>query len=114
MTIDANADIYDPQFVSFLLDCRLHDLHANSTLDLPPETYYRGTKKINFCLGTDGVYSSVMRAGITSYEGGLKFSNHKALFVDINEGALFTSQGADPTSQKGRGLQGGNKDAVKK
>ena len=96
--IDANADISDPQYVTFLLDCGLHDLHANIALDLPPETYYRGTKKIDFCLGTVGVYSSVMRAGITSYEGGLKFSDHRALFVDINEEALFTSQGADPTS----------------
>ena len=43
--IDANADIHDPQFASFLLDCGLHDLYANSSLDLPPETYFRGTKK---------------------------------------------------------------------
>jgi hypothetical protein len=114
LMIDANADIYDPQFVTFLLDCSHHDLHTNNTLDLPPETYYRGTKKIDFYLGTEGVYSSVMRAGITSYEGGLKFSNHRALFVDTNEEALFTSQGADPTSRKGRGLRVKNKDAVKK
>jgi hypothetical protein len=71
LMIDANANIYDPQFITFLLDCGLHDLQANSTLDLPPETYFRGTKKIDFCLGTDGVYSSVMSAGITAYEGGL-------------------------------------------
>ena len=64
LMIDATADIYDPQFVTFLLDCGLHDLHANSTLDLPPEMYYRGTTKIDFCLGTDGVYSIVMRAGM--------------------------------------------------
>jgi hypothetical protein len=114
LMIDANADIYNPQFVTFLLDCGLHDLHANSTLDLPPETYYRGTKKIDFCLGTGGVLASVMRTGITSNEGGLKFSNHRALFVDTNEEALFTSQGADSTSQKGRGLQVKNKHAVKK
>ena len=36
LMIDANADISDPQFVTFLLDCSLHDLHANSALDLPP------------------------------------------------------------------------------
>jgi hypothetical protein len=66
--IDANADSSDPQFVTFLLDCELHDLHVNSALDLPPETYCRGTKKIDFCLGTGGIHSSVRRAGITSYE----------------------------------------------
>ena len=34
--------------------------------------------------------------------------------MEINEEALFTSQGADPTSQKGRGLQVKNIGAVKK
>ena len=40
---------------------------------------------------------SVTRAGITSYEGGLKLSDHQALFIDISEEILFSSQGIDPT-----------------
>ena len=54
------------------------------------------------------------RAGITSYEGGLKYSDHRALFVDINEELLFTSKGVDPTARKGRGLRLKNKQAVLK
>ena len=54
------------------------------------------------------------RAGITSYEGGLKYSDHQALFVDINEELLFTSKGVDPTARKGRGLRLKNKQALLK
>ena len=81
-------------------------------MDPPPETYYRGKKKIDFYFGTNGVAHAVTCAGITSYD--LKYSDHWALFVDINEELLFTSKGVDPTAQKGRGLQLKNKEAVKK
>ena len=65
-------------------------------------------------MGTPGVANAVTRAGITSYEGGLKYSDHRALFVDINEELLFTSKGVDPTACKGRGLRLKNKQAVLK
>ena len=68
-------------------------------------------KKIDFCLGTNGVAHAVTHAGITSYEGGLKYSDHRALFVDINEELLFTSKGVDPTAHKGRGLRLKNKES---
>lgn len=101
--MDANADITDSGFADFLIACGLHDLHTeDGEVDPPPETYYRGKRKIDFCLGTNGVAHAVTRAGITSYEGGLKYSDHWALFVDINEELLFTSKGVDPTAQKGR------------
>ena len=65
-------------------------------------------------MGTPGVANAVTRAGITSYEDGLKYSDHRALFVDINEDLLFTSKGVDPTARKGRGLRLKNKQAVLK
>ena len=89
LMLDANADINDTGFSTFLLDCGLHDLHNDISTDLPPETYYRGTRKIDFCLGTQGVAIAVAQAGITAYEDGFKYSDHKALFVDLNEDALF-------------------------
>ena len=104
--MDANADTTDSGFATFLIACALHDLHTeDGEVDSPPETYYRGKRKIDFCLGTNGVAHAVTCAGITSYEGGLKYSNHRALFVDINEEMLFTSKGVDPTAHKGRGLR---------
>jgi hypothetical protein len=44
--MDANADITDSGFTTFLIACGLHDLHTeDGEVDPPPETYYRGKKK---------------------------------------------------------------------
>jgi hypothetical protein len=112
--LDADADLTDASFSTSLVACGLYDLHDTSNEDSPPETYYRGKRKIDFCLGTMGIATSVTRAGITSNEEGLKFSDHQTLFIDINEEALFSSQGVDPTSCRSRGLWMKNKKAVKK
>ena len=114
LILDANADMTDLEFSSFLVECGLHNLHDSCDIVLPPETYYRGKRKIDFCLGTPGVANAVTQAGITSYEGGLKYSDHQALFVDINEELLFTSKGLDPIACKGRGLRLKNKQALLK
>jgi hypothetical protein len=112
--LDANADINDLEFSSSFVECGLQDLHDDCDIVPPPETYYRGKSKIDFCLGTPGVANAVTQAGITSYKGGLKYSDHQSLFVDINEELLFTSKGVDPTECKGRGLRLKNKQAVLK
>jgi hypothetical protein len=100
--LDANADINDLEFSSFLEECGLQDLHDNCDIVPPPEIYYRGKRKIDYCLGTPGVANAVTRAGITSYEGGLKYSDHRALFDDINEELLFISKGGGPHSTQGK------------
>ena len=56
----------------------------------------------------------MVQAGITPYEDGFKYSDHRAIFVDLNEDTLFSSQGADPTSQHGRGLRTKNKMATQR
>ena len=89
--LDANAGMTDVGFSTFILECGLQDLHDNCDIVPPPETYYRGKRKIDFCLGTSGIANAVTHAGITSYEGGVKYSDHRVLFVDINEELLFTS-----------------------
>ena len=43
LMLDANADINDTGFSTFLLDCGLNDLHNDISMDPPPETYFRGT-----------------------------------------------------------------------
>jgi hypothetical protein len=113
--MDANADTTDSGFATLLIACGLHDLHTDGgDVDPPPETYYRGKKKIDFCLGTNGIAHAVTHVGITSYEGRLKYIDHWALFVDINKELLFTSKEVDPTVHKGWGLRLKNKEAVKK
>ena len=112
--LDAIPDMTDVGLSTFLLECGLQDLHDNCDIVLPPETYYKGKRKINFCLGTSGIANAVTQAGITSCEGGFKYSDHRALFVDMTEELLFTSKGVDPIACKGRGLVLKNKQAVQK
>ena len=57
--LDANADMTDLEFSSFLVVCGLQDLHDNCDIVPLPETYYRGKRKIDFCLGTPGVANAV-------------------------------------------------------
>ena len=50
--MDANADITDSGFATFLIAFGLHDLHTDDgEVDPPPETYYRGEKENRFLLG---------------------------------------------------------------
>ena len=107
--MDANADHNDEMFSKFLEDCQLLDLHDDPTGQLPPKTYFRGTRKLDYILGSLNIAQSVSRAGILAYSDGLKFSDHRALFIDVKETSLFTDRGADPTSHKSRGLHMSNK-----
>jgi hypothetical protein len=50
LMLDANADLTDADFSTSLVACGLYDLHDTSNEDSPPETYYRGKRKIDFCL----------------------------------------------------------------
>ena len=78
--MDANADTTDSGFADFLIACSLHDLHTDGDVDPPPETYYRGKKKIDFCLGTNGVAHAVTCAvGSTPLE-----VNNSSLFMSTN------------------------------
>ena len=56
----------------------------------------------------------MVHAGITAYEDGFKYSDHRALFADLNEDAIFSSQGVNPTSWHGRGLHTKNKMATQR
>jgi hypothetical protein len=46
------------------------------------------------------------------YSQGLKFSDHRALFVDLNEDILLSGKGTDPTHRRLRGLRLSNKNLV--
>ena len=45
LMLDANADMSDLEFSSFLVECGLQDLHDNCDIVPPPETYYREKKE---------------------------------------------------------------------
>jgi hypothetical protein len=46
LMLDANADMSDLEFSSFLEECGLHNLHDDCDLGPPPETYYRGKGRL--------------------------------------------------------------------
>ena len=45
LMLDANADMSDLEFSSFLVECGLQDLHDDCDIVPPPETYDRGKKE---------------------------------------------------------------------
>ena len=46
LMLDANADMSDLEFSSFLVECGLQDLHDNCDIVPPPETYYMGKGRL--------------------------------------------------------------------
>jgi hypothetical protein len=46
LMLDANADMSDLEFSSFLVECGLQDLHDNCDIVPPLETYYRGKGRL--------------------------------------------------------------------
>jgi hypothetical protein len=75
--MDANADHSDALFTQFLNDCRLFDLHDDTSFSPAPETYHRGSKQIDFILGS-------FRCGILPDKG--------VLSSLITEPSLLTSE----------------------
>ena len=107
--MDANADHKEKQFENFLNKCKLLDLHDDPMGTLAPETYHRGSRRIDCILGTINIALSISKAGILSYSDGLKFSDHRAVFVDIHEVQIFAAEGSDATRRSSRGLRSKNK-----
>ncbi len=107
--MDANADHNDQMFKEFLEKSKLLDLHNDPSGPLAPETYHRGTRRIDYILGSINVALAISRVGILSYMDGIKFSDHRALFVDIKESLIFAAQSSDPTRKTARGLRSTNK-----
>ena len=100
LMLDANSDFDDVQFLQMIIKHNLLDLHLNLTsLTPPPESYRRGKKKIDFILGSLAISQAVVRGGIMDYNNGLKYSDHQALFIDMNEGRLFSAKGQDLITQ---------------
>ena len=106
--LDANAGHDDPSLSQFLLDCQLLDLHDDPNNPLLPETYFRGSKKIDFCFGSINVALAVSKSGILDYSDGLKFSDHRALFIDLKESKIFSAHGTNATHRRSRGLKTAN------
>jgi hypothetical protein len=88
--IDANDNIYtkDSFLPTFLAKTNLTSLIPNS-FDHPP-TYARGSKCIDYIFGTTSLLQHVVAGGINAfYEPPYIHSDHRGLFVDLNELDIF-------------------------
>ena len=111
--VDANADYDDEGFSMFVQDCHMVDLHEDLYTTAPPATYTRGQRKIDYILGAEKISAAVIKDGMLSFDDGLKFSDHRALCIDLYESALFHVKSKDATARKNCGLSSKNKEQVK-
>jgi hypothetical protein len=104
---DANADILDPDFHSMIKETGLVDLMEHKLGTNLPETYIRGTKRVDHAYGSKRLTGTVERAGYLAYNDGI-ITDHRGFFLDFNGKALF---GPDQTidNREGRLLTTTNK-----
>ena len=81
--IDANTTTNDRQLLRIMNSAQLYDvLSAKHGLHSPP-TYVRGTKTIDYILGTKRVVEAVRKCGIRPFNSDL-ISDHRALWLDLD------------------------------
>ena len=113
LMLDANADFDDEEFFNIVSLTQMVDLHEGLHTNKMPSTYNRGNRKLDYILGTGKISAAVTKGDMTTYADGLKFSDHRALFIDLQETKDFNDKGKDITARKHRGLSTKNKDQVK-
>ena len=92
----------------------LMDLQTNSLLPEPmPATYRHGQKKIDYILGSFIIAQAVVRGGLTSYDNGIKFFDHRPIFIYcFQEDIPFSAYSQDTSSRLYRSICSKNKQHV--
>ena len=92
---DANRTLADPDIQAFMATCNLYDLQQRCKSTTPINISARG-RHIDFLLGTELLHTSLRRCGILNFNN-RPLSDHKALFADFDETAIFQSSTTNPT-----------------
>ena len=100
---DANSLASDSDIALFLLTCSLTDLLSSRGIPSHASTSSRG-RHIDFIHGTPLLLSAVRRGGILSFHQS-PHSDHRALYVDLDEKLLFQDSSTDPTAPSHRLLR---------
>ncbi len=100
---DTNDVISHPDIISFMDQCHLYDLLAPFNIPAEATTTDRG-RRIDFIVGTALLVQSARRGGILSKEQSPS-SDHRALYLDLDESTLFHDNSIDPTSPSVRLLR---------
>lgn len=87
---DANDAIESnhPDLINFMNKTNLAPTH----LHFPKATYHRGTKCIDFIMGTPKVRENVISAGYYPFYEGLWSSDHRGLYVDIAADVILNTK----------------------
>ena len=83
LMIDANASINDNNLQRIMNSADLYDLMCAKHGLTSPNTFVRGTKTIDFILGTKGVLDAIEYCGIRQFNADI-ISDHRALWIDLN------------------------------
>ena len=92
---DANSTLTDPNIQAFMATCNLNDHQHQCKSTFPINTSAIGCH-IDFLLGTELLYTWLQRCGIVNFNNS-PLSDHRALFTDVNETAIFPSSTTSPT-----------------
>jgi hypothetical protein len=95
--IDANDNLFDKssQLPGFLANTNMTTLIKNPLHH--PATHMRGTKCIDYILGSESLLPGIQQSGITPFLSvTCKNSDHRSLFIDIDQVHLL---GANMRSQ---------------
>ena len=100
---DANSTLHDSDVQAFMTACQLHNLQSGCKSTIPINTSARG-RHIDFLLGTNLLQTSLCKSGILNFHDS-PLSDHRALFADFDEQALFQGTTSDPTAPSQRLLR---------
>jgi hypothetical protein len=98
LLIDANECSADnKQFQTFLQSTGLIDLVALKHGEQSPPTYHRGSKTIDYILGTPATADCVTKCGFDSFDESIfDNSDHRGIYIDLDTNHLFNDQDTLP------------------
>jgi hypothetical protein len=92
ITIDANEGLFTRNSNLWLFLAQTDMVSLVQHPQHYPPTHIRGTRCIDFILGTKSLQQHIMQSGITSlYESPWIHTDHRGIFIDINEMGLFAA-----------------------
>lgn len=96
--IDANSQIDEKKFKTFIAQHGLIDLVTDVHGIEPPPTYARGRNRIDHLLGDRHIRRAVVRSGALELHDGIASSDHTMQYVDLDEKLLFGDDSFKPMS----------------
>jgi hypothetical protein len=113
LQLDANTVSENDEWSIFLAARQLVDLHCIVSSDPFSQSFASGSTKTDYMLGTPKIAAAVRAGGILNFEQGLT-SDHRGMYLDLDETSLFSTKNADPTRPLARQLRLSNVQATKK